>query len=67
MIYSRTVQLTPLVILLAVLVGAALAGVLGALGAIPVAGAIQVLVVEWRGSRIVQAGQAEPPPELDTS
>ena len=66
-IYSRTVQLTPLVILLAVLVGAALAGVLGALGAIPVAGAIQVLVVEWRGSRIVQPGRAEPPPELDTS
>jgi len=50
-----------------VLVGAALAGVLGALGAIPVAGAIQVVVVEWRRSRIVEPGPAEPPPALDTS
>jgi predicted PurR-regulated permease PerM len=43
-IYGRTVQLSPLVVLVAVLVGAALAGILGALAAIPVAGTIQVIV-----------------------
>ena len=41
-IYRRTVQLSPLAILIAVLVGAEVAGILGALAAIPVAGAIQV-------------------------
>jgi predicted PurR-regulated permease PerM len=34
-----------------VLVGAQIAGVLGALAAIPVAGAIQVLIVDWRANR----------------
>jgi predicted PurR-regulated permease PerM len=47
LVYSRTVRLSPLAILIAVLIGAELAGVLGALGAIPVAGTIQVLVVNW--------------------
>jgi len=44
LIYGRTVQLSPLPVLIAVLIGAELAGVLGALGAIPVAGSIQVIV-----------------------
>jgi predicted PurR-regulated permease PerM len=43
-IYGRTVQLTPLVVLVAVLIGAELAGILGALAAIPVAGSIQVVL-----------------------
>src|SRR5256714_13212554 len=38
-IYGRTVQLSPLAVLISVLVGAELAGILGALAAIPVAGA----------------------------
>jgi predicted PurR-regulated permease PerM len=46
LIYSRTVQLSPLAILIAVLIGASLAGILGALAAIPVAGAAQVILVE---------------------
>ena len=50
-VYGRTVQLSPLVVLIAVLIGAELAGVLGALGAIPVAGAIQVLIVDWNRNR----------------
>ena len=45
-IYGRTVQLSPLAVLIAVLVGAEIAGILGALGAIPVAGAIQVILVD---------------------
>ena len=48
LVYGRTVQLSPLAVLVAVLIGASLAGVLGALGAIPVAGAIQVVIVDWR-------------------
>jgi predicted PurR-regulated permease PerM len=43
-IYARTVQLSPLAVLVSVLVGAALAGILGALAAIPVAGALQVVI-----------------------
>jgi predicted PurR-regulated permease PerM len=39
-VYGRTVELSPLAVLVAVLVGAEVAGVLGALGAIPIAGAI---------------------------
>jgi len=50
-IYSRTVQLSPLAVLVAVLIGAKLAGILGALGAIPVAGAIQVLLIDWQRYR----------------
>jgi predicted PurR-regulated permease PerM len=44
LIYGRTVQLSPLPVLIAVLIGAELAGVLGALGAIPIAGSIQVII-----------------------
>ncbi|MBD0329017.1 MAG: AI-2E family transporter [Thermoleophilia bacterium] len=51
LVYSRTVQLSPLAILIAVLIGASLAGILGALAAIPVAGAAQVLLREWLGQR----------------
>jgi predicted PurR-regulated permease PerM len=50
-IYGRTVSLSPLVVLIAVLIGASLAGVLGALGAIPVAGTIQVILRETLKSR----------------
>lgn len=50
-IYGRTVQLSPLAVLVSVLIGAELAGVIGALGAIPVAGAIQVLLVDWKSIR----------------
>jgi predicted PurR-regulated permease PerM len=48
LVYGRTVQLSPLAVLVSVLVGAELAGVLGALAAIPVAGALQILLVDWR-------------------
>jgi len=47
LVYGRTVQLSPLAVLISVLVGAELAGVLGALAAIPVAGSLQVIFVEW--------------------
>ena len=50
-IHRFTVQLNPLWIILAVLVGANVLGVLGALVAIPVAGILQVLVQEWWSMR----------------
>jgi predicted PurR-regulated permease PerM len=60
-VYGRTVQLSPLVVLIAVLIGAELAGVIGALAAIPVAGTIQVIVVDWMAHR--RAGPVSEPPE----
>jgi predicted PurR-regulated permease PerM len=50
-IYGRTVQLTPLVVLVSVLIGAELAGVLGALAAIPVAGIVQAVGREFLSNR----------------
>src|SRR6266545_3203136 len=46
-VYGRTVQLSPLAVLISVLIGAELAGVLGALAAIPVAGTLQVVFLDW--------------------
>ena len=60
LIYSRTVQLSPLAVLVAVLIGAKLAGILGALGAIPVAGTIQVVLRDWLKHR--RGGMIERPP-----
>jgi predicted PurR-regulated permease PerM len=56
-VYGRTVQLSPLLVLISVLIGAELAGILGALGAIPVAGALQVIVADW-----LQHRRARPAP-----
>jgi predicted PurR-regulated permease PerM len=46
-IYRRTVALHPLVVLVSVLIGAELLGVLGALLAIPVGGALQIVIKDW--------------------
>jgi predicted PurR-regulated permease PerM len=62
-VYSRTVALSPLAILIAVLVGASLLGILGALAAIPVAGAIQVILLdmlEHRRRRLEEASPGDP-------
>jgi predicted PurR-regulated permease PerM len=50
-IYGKTVKLSPLAVLIAVLIGAALAGIVGALAAIPVAGAIQVVLRDLMRAR----------------
>lgn len=60
-VYSRTVQLSPLAVLVAVLVGAEVAGVLGALGAIPIAGAIQVILIDWQKNRREPKPATNPP------
>jgi predicted PurR-regulated permease PerM len=58
LIYGRTVQLSPLAVLISVLIGAELAGILGALAAIPIAGSIQVLILDWRKHRHERAQAA---------
>jgi len=62
LVYGRTVQLSPLVVLMSVLIGSQVAGVLGALAAIPVAGAIQVIVRDWLAYRKPSARTDEVPP-----
>jgi predicted PurR-regulated permease PerM len=57
-VYGRAVRVHPLMVLIAVLIGASLLGVLGALVAIPAAGAIQSLVRDWWRFRHGE----EPPP-----
>ena len=64
-IYGRTVQLSPLTVLVAVLIGAELVGILGALAAIPTAGIIQAIaqeVIRWRREAILPASIGPVPP-----
>ena len=56
-VYGRTVQIHPLVVIVAVLIGGTLLGVLGALVAIPAAAAIQSVVRDWW--RFRQKGAAQ--------
>ncbi len=56
LVYGRTVQLSPLVVLCAVVVGAQLAGILGALLAIPIAGSLIAIVRESLTYRREAAG-----------
>jgi predicted PurR-regulated permease PerM len=58
LVYGRTVQLSPLIVLISVLVGAEVAGVIGALGAIPVAGTIQILLLDWLATRRARRAEA---------
>lgn len=67
LVFRRTVALSPLVVIIALLVGASLLGVLGALLAIPAAAAIQILVRDlWqmrkRRLALESASGPRPPP-----
>ena len=50
-IYGRMIQLSPLAVLVAAVLGTALAGPLGAIAAIPIGGAIQLILVEVLDAR----------------
>jgi len=50
-IYGRTVQLSPLMVLISILIAGSIAGILGALIAIPIAGSLQVVVLELIAAR----------------
>jgi predicted PurR-regulated permease PerM len=60
-IYGKTVKLSPLAVLIAVLIGAALAGIIGALAAIPIAGAIQVVLRDLLRARAERKRLQAPP------
>lgn len=51
LVYGRALDVNPLVTIVAVLVGGALLGVLGALLAIPIAAAIQIILRDWWAHR----------------
>jgi predicted PurR-regulated permease PerM len=50
-IYGRTIELSPLAVLVTVVIGTGLAGLMGAIAAIPVAGAIQAIISELSDAR----------------
>jgi predicted PurR-regulated permease PerM len=59
LIFSRTVQLNPLTVLIAILIAVELAGLLGALLAIPIAAMIQIILRDlWARHR----GRLKPGP-----
>ena len=60
LVYGRTVQLSALVVLVAILVGSEVAGILGALGAIPIAGTIQIVLLDWLAHRRGRPAGGEP-------
>jgi predicted PurR-regulated permease PerM len=51
LVYGRAVNVNPLVTILGVLAGALLLGVLGALLAIPIAAAVQIVLRDWWANR----------------
>jgi predicted PurR-regulated permease PerM len=61
-IQKRTVNVHPLITIVAVLFGATLLGVLGAIVAIPVAASIQILLREYVDLRTMSITPHEPPP-----
>lgn len=69
LILSRTVQLNPLTVLVAILLATDLAGILGALLAIPAAGIIQILLREFGVHRRIRAldGPTSEPPTSRTT
>lgn len=57
---GRALKLSTLAVLIAILLGTEVAGVLGALAAIPIAGAIQVILGELMLQRRERAGRVSP-------
>src|SRR3954471_297509 len=62
-VYRRTVDVPPLLVIVSILIGAALLGVLGALVAIPIAATIQIIAKDMWASRTRGAEAALPPPQ----
>ncbi len=63
MVMRRTTSLNPLAVLVAVLVGAQLLGILGALLAIPAASMIKIAVADWWAYRHPEPAPPPAPPE----
>jgi predicted PurR-regulated permease PerM len=63
LVYRKTVDVPPLLVIVAILIGAALLGVLGALVAIPIAATIQIVAKDMWAARTRGAEAALPPPQ----
>jgi predicted PurR-regulated permease PerM len=59
LVYGRRLQVNPIVTIVSVLVGAVLLGILGAVLAIPVAAAIQIILRDWWTHREHAASEAQ--------
>lgn len=59
MVYSKTVQISPLIVFLAALVGASLAGLVGALIAIPIAASVKIIVSYYLSTTRPKAGKIQ--------
>ena len=62
-IFKRTVNVHPLAVILGILAGSALLGVVGALVAIPVVAALQIVLREFFGDAPERPAELEPPPD----
>ena len=60
LVYGRALHVNPLVTIVAVLAGAELLGILGALIAIPTAAAIQIILTDWWSSRAASRAPTAP-------
>jgi predicted PurR-regulated permease PerM len=58
LVYGKTLQVNPIVTIVSVLAGASLLGILGALLAIPIAAAIQIILRDWWTHREHDAAEA---------
>lgn len=69
-IFKRTVNVPPLAVIVAILAGSAMLGIVGALVAIPIAAALQIVIKEFYGGRTTTSGTVilpddVPPPDDD--
>lgn len=70
-IFKRTVNVPPLAVIVAILAGASILGVVGALVAIPIAAALQIVIKEFYGGQTTASGtvimpdDVPPPPDDD--
>jgi predicted PurR-regulated permease PerM len=67
-IFKRTVNVPPLAVIVAILAGSSVLGVVGALVAIPIAAALQIVIKEYYGGQAAAppadiAPEAPPPPQ----
>jgi predicted PurR-regulated permease PerM len=67
-IFKRTVNVPPLVVIVAILAGSSMLGIVGALVAIPIAAALQIVIKEFYGGQTIVSGSVilpddVPPPD----
>jgi predicted PurR-regulated permease PerM len=68
-IFKRTVNVPPLAVIVAILAGSSILGIVGALVAIPIAAALQIIIKEYYAGQTLVSGSVilpdEPPPDDD--